>query len=97
MKRYRCHKVVEAAPIVGVKRSEIVGQSDFIQITGSEVGNLGKPLLIEVPHDFFARGVPAPGDYLVRYNAGSDAAASVGGTYLSWSPKAVFEAGYTAE
>lgn len=37
-----------------------------------------------VPHEFFARGPAQPGDYVVRYDDG----------YLSWSPKAVFEAGY---
>ncbi len=34
---------------------------------------------------FFARGEPALGDYFVEYEDG----------YVSWSPKAAFEAGYT--
>lgn len=39
---------------------------------------------VDVPAGFFGRGVPQPGDYLVQYEDG----------YLSWSPKAAFEAGY---
>lgn len=41
---------------------------------------------LSVPDGFFARGVPSLGDYVVRYEPDG---------YLSWSPKAVFEAGYT--
>ena len=43
---------------------------------------------VSMRHDatLFARSAPAVGDYLVRYEAG----------YWSHSPKAAFEAGYTA-
>lgn len=75
MKRYQCHKIVEAAPI------SYVGP-DFVNISTGE--NIIEQ--IDVPADFFARGGPALGDYLVRYEPDG---------YLSWSPKAVFEAGYT--
>jgi hypothetical protein len=41
--------------------------------------------VIPVPAGIFARGTPSIGeDYLVRYEDG----------YVSWSPKAAFEAGY---
>ena len=41
--------------------------------------------VIPVPAGIFARGTPSIGeDYLVRYEDG----------YVSWSPKATFEAGY---
>jgi len=44
--------------------------------------------VIPVPADIFARGVPVIGvDYLVRYADG----------WVSWSPKATFEAGYDPE
>jgi hypothetical protein len=36
--------------------------------------------------NFFGRGSPAVGDYLVRYEPEG---------YLSWSPKKAFEDGYT--
>ncbi|MFL5063509.1 MAG: hypothetical protein ACJ8FU_08475 [Xanthobacteraceae bacterium] len=45
----------------------------------------GQLHVIDVPQNFYARSVPGPGDYLVVYSDG----------YMSWSPKAVFEAGYT--
>jgi hypothetical protein len=46
----------------------------------------GRPdRVIMVPENFFGRGVPSPGDYFVRYDGG----------YVSWSPKSVFEDGYT--
>jgi hypothetical protein len=74
MKRYKCHKIVEAAPV------HYVGP-DFITVSTGE----NSFERVNVPPDFFARGGPALDDYLVRYEDG----------YLSWSPKAVFEAGYT--
>lgn len=55
-------------------------------------GNQGPFVVLEdgeqiaVPINFAARGAPERGDYLVRYQPDG---------YLSWSPKAVFEAGYT--
>ena len=41
---------------------------------------------VTVPADWTARGKPKLGDFLVRYEDG----------YISWSPKEVFLAGYTA-
>lgn len=45
----------------------------------------GHEEVVIVPADFGARGEPSNGDYLVRYQPDG---------YLSWSPRAVFEAGY---
>jgi hypothetical protein len=71
MRRYRSHKIVEADRIkdVDLENAAVLGELD----------------VYEVPSDFFARGVPEPGDYIVRYADG----------YLSWSPAIAFEAGYT--
>lgn len=41
----------------------------------------------DVPADFGARGVPEVGDWFIRYADG----------YLSWSPAAAFEEGYTLD
>ena len=73
MRRYLCHKVVEAGVIADHQRAE-----DELQVV------LDDGELVAVPESFFARGDPGAGDYLVRYEDG----------YLSWSPKAAFEAGY---
>jgi hypothetical protein len=78
MKKYQSHKIVEAAPIYGTDPSTST-------VVISEAGH--PRWEVEVPKDFFARGVPGIGDYLVRYQPDG---------YLSWSPKAVFEAGYSA-
>jgi hypothetical protein len=40
---------------------------------------------VKVERDVFSRGMPEPGDYLVRYDGG----------YMSWSPKQPFEDGYS--
>lgn len=78
MKKYQSHKIVEAAVIVGYDNAGTNKHTFGVWI------NPGHKWM-EVPKDFFARGMPNMGDYLVRYEEG----------YLSWSPKAVFEAGYS--
>ena len=40
----------------------------------------------KMPSSVFARGTPQIGDYIVVYDDG----------YVSWSPKAAFEGGYSA-
>lgn len=75
MKRYRYHKMVHAATITEV----LMEHNKVAWSTGNTNG------VETTPDNFFARGVPEPGDYLVK-----DAPDG----YLSWSPKAVFEAGY---
>lgn len=79
MKKYRSHKVVEAAVIRSYNASTdpSIVVDDATPGTGFEA--------VSVPGDFFSRGRPEVGDYLVRYADG----------YLSWSPKKAFEEGYT--
>lgn len=77
MRTYRSHKLVQAAPIYGADPKAL---SIF---TATSDGLPSEEF--RLPAGFFARGTPAPGDYLVRYEPDG---------YLSWSPKAVFEAGY---
>jgi hypothetical protein len=77
-KRYRSHKVVEAVEIAGV--SQEVGL--VAPVEGEHV---------DVPDNFFGRGTPETGDFLVRY--APDAKHPNG--YLSWSPRRAFLDGYT--
>ena len=81
MRRFQCHKIVEAAEIVGYD-NEGSGKGQF----GVWVEQTHE--WVVVPAEFFARGVPSKGDYLIRYLPDG---------YLSWSPKAVFEDGYAPE
>ena len=76
MPRYRSHKIVQAATICAYNSNP--PSVDVL------VGDLVEQ--IAVPGDFFARGIPAIGGYLVIYPDG----------YMSWSPKQAFEDGYTA-
>lgn len=70
MRKWQPHKIVEAEPI-----------TDFSRSLSSVIA--GEKVV--VPFNFFSRGEPKIGDYLVRYDDG----------YLSWSPKKAFEEGYT--
>ena len=81
MQRFKCHKVVEAAEIVGYDM-EGSGKGQF----GVWFGPHHEWLPVEP--GFFARGVPSKGDYVVRYLPDG---------YISWSPKSAFEDGYSAE
>jgi len=77
MRKFRSHKIVEAESISEVKFEAAQAPNSYLVLaSGQEV----HPSL-----DFFARGRPQVGDYLVRYEDG----------YLSWSPKKAFEEGYT--
>ena len=79
MRRWRSHKIVEAEVIDRVE----INTSDRRTSGGSIEVRDGETVV--VPRGFFARNKPLPGDYLVRYGNG----------YLSWSPHAAFEDGYT--
>lgn len=73
-RKYRCHKVVEAAEVEvtkGVENSteSIIKLKNGHLIRTSELGN---------------KGVPAVGDFIVRYEDG----------HLSWSPRKAFLDGY---
>lgn len=52
------------------------------------IGPGEKPEKVATPEGFFSRGAPNSGDFLVRYQPDG---------YLSWSPRAAFLEGYTAE
>lgn len=80
--KYRCHKIVEAAVIRGFNTT---GMWTGTQATVTVQGAGGADTVIGVPGSFFARAMPAIGDYFVRYEDG----------YESFSPKKAFEDGYT--
>jgi hypothetical protein len=79
MPRYRSHKVVEAAPIISFDTAKC-------EVTVDIGDGIARPWTLRVPEDFFARGKPAAGDYLVKYTPDD---------YLSWSPREAFVEGYT--
>lgn len=81
---YRSHKLVRAAPVIWVG-GEIGGK---IKVMLSVQGEPLNRLEVEVDAEVFARGRPQAGDFLVAYD---------GGTYVSWSPKDTFIAGYRVE
>ncbi len=79
---YRSHKLVHAAKIERIWRSESEANTIILLGLRFDVG----ALVAFTPGDkLFARGEPAEGDYIVRYD---DA-------YVSWSPAMAFEEGYT--
>jgi hypothetical protein len=71
---WTCHKVVKAGKIIEIAT---------LEVTVEDVN--GAPCRVQIPTDFFARGVPHLRDYLVIYEDG----------YKSWSPNKAFEDGYT--
>jgi hypothetical protein len=84
MKRYVCHKIVEAAPIFSVfELSEKAGYSITFGFTEADMRSH------EFPYQWSAGAPYRPqlGDYVVKYSDG----------YHSISPKAAFESGYTLE
>lgn len=79
MRRWQSHKIVEADDITDIVNTMAT------KAVVTEGASAMEAERHEVPDNFFARGTPQIGDYLVRYEDG----------YLSWSPKAAFESGYT--
>lgn len=80
--QWRSHKIVRAGKLMAqqVEHDESEGSST---LTVEDVN--GAPCKVLVPANFFARGAPSPGDYIVIYDDG----------YVSWSPAKVFDEGYT--
>jgi len=78
--QWQSHKIVRAGKVLP-QQVEDTGEDSGI-LTVQDVN--GAPCRIEVPNNFFARGVPMPGDYVVVYDDG----------YKSWSPAKAFEEGY---
>ena len=83
-KKYRSHKIVEAAVIAGIASTGAKRRTEVNATKGLNTVRI-EGEVVEVDPKFFGRGFPEPGDYLVRYEDG----------YLSWSPKKAFEEGYT--
>jgi hypothetical protein len=79
--QWRSHKIVRAGKVMA-QQVEDTGEGIAI-LTVEDVN--GAPCKVEVPDNFFARGAPSPGDYVVIYDDG----------YKSWSPAKAFEEGYT--
>lgn len=69
MRKYRSHKVVEAAEVRRVTHASIITTDD----AAIDITSLGN------------KGLPAPGDFVVRYEDG----------HLSWSPRKAFLDGYS--
>ena len=85
MRCYRCHKIVEAAQIAQIDSDSAQWRVQVGYKAGPD-DKAGTFEWIEPPADFFARSIPRPGDYLVRYLPDG---------YLSWSPAKAFEDGYS--
>lgn len=81
---FRSHKLVRAAPVLWVG-AESAGK---VKVMLTVIGEPLDRLEIEVDAAVFARGRPRAGDFIVTYD---------GGTYVSWSPRDVFTAGYRLE
>lgn len=84
---FRSHKLVRAAPVLWVG-GDIGGR---VKVMLTVKGETLDRLEIEVDAEVFARGRPQPGDYIVWYPPVKNQEPS----YVSWSPRAVFDAGYT--
>ena len=79
---WKSHKIVKAGKVMPVQITADEGEGTSV-IT-IEDGN-GAACKVVVPENFFARGTPQTGDYIVIYDDG----------YKSWSPAKAFEEGYT--
>ena len=79
--RWKCHKIVRAAPIRAIYPTE--GAGWIIYLDGGPSPD-GYPSFF-VPSAMFARYVPVPGDYYVVYDD----------DYESVSPRKAFEEGYS--
>lgn len=84
MRKYQCHKTVEAAEIVGVYTPHGAATEGYVNFLDTD-GKRCVQLAETGKGNLFARGRPHVGDYLVKYDDG----------YMAWSPKQAFEDGYT--
>jgi hypothetical protein len=80
--QWQSHKIVRAGKLMA-QQVEHDDSTDHSILTVEDVN--GVPCKVAVPTNFFARGAPVPGDYVVIYDDG----------YKSWSPVKAFEEGYT--
>lgn len=85
MKKYQSHKIVEAALIAAADfRADGSGRVVIVGDGDTASRTFDVPPGFKRPNTNPKMSVDG-GDYLVRYEDG----------YLSWSPKAIFEAGYS--
>lgn len=78
--QYRSHKIVRAAQIIAWTFKGMDRMRVLVMTSD------GEQHTIKPPSNIFARGEPQVGDYLIVYEPDG---------YISFSPKAAFEAGYT--
>lgn len=84
MKKYRCHKVVEAAKIVGVADADNGVDGWLIIARDDPETPLGYVDPVRVSSAYLERCRPQVGGYYVKYQDG----------YESWCPAEAFEEGY---
>jgi len=78
---WKSHKKVRAGRVL--QQPEDDPSVSEVTMTVEDVN--GAPCKVNVPRNFFSRGAPSRGDYIVIYDDG----------YKSWSPAKAFEEGYT--
>ena len=83
LRKYLCHKIVEAGKIRSVEKFEDYAQLTVLYLGGPNEENIHKQINVSLEWD--NKFSPEKDKYLVRYNDG----------YLSCSPKEAFEEGYT--
>lgn len=81
MPEYECHKVVRAAKVTKVYAEGLISDGLVIFVPGPTAHTL----FVNVGSDWIKKFEPEVGGYLVMYDGG----------YLSFSPSAAFENGYT--
>jgi hypothetical protein len=80
---WKCHKVVQAGKIISIGPMADGGTGYAVEVEDGEGGHN----VMNIAALIFARGKPVEGDYLVFYGKPDN--------YISWSPRKVFEDGYT--
>lgn len=81
MKKYKCHKVVEASKILGMSDD---GDDQVTFVVADQLPGGGNEL-VQAPKNILSRYKPVEGDYLVKCEDG----------YLAISPGKAFEDGYS--
>ena len=89
MKKYQSHKIVEAAIIVEPNAGGHGTPEGSVIIFTVKDDNESDAYNIELPGDIVSRGSPSKGDYLIKYNGGTEK------EYMAWCPKDIFESGNT--
>lgn len=94
MPLWRSHKVVHAAPIVGITKLRQGDAFAVVQLRGvTETITLTQDEHDRVSTAMARNGSTADLGYLVQYEGGDGQYDGEG--YISWSPSAAFESGYS--